>query len=137
MAQRVKISVREAKLRLVKAQAKDDGVSLSSLLARGLQHDLEARARLEADLELYGQDGWPTAEERRASIDSWTVRTPKAMREGTPSISESLTCELERRRPHLRVARLALVALAACGQTAVRTRGEERAGGDAEGDERR
>jgi hypothetical protein len=79
MAQMVKISVSvdKDKLRLAKAQAKDEGVSLSSLLARGLQHELDARARLQAALELYGPDGWPTPEERRRVVDSWTTRAPK------------------------------------------------------------
>ena len=79
MARMVKISVSvdKDKLNLAKAQANDEGVSLSSLLARGLQHELDARARLEAALELYGPDGWPTPEERRAIVDAWAVPAPR------------------------------------------------------------
>ncbi len=63
--------------RLPDIEAKKEGVSLSALLTRGLQHELDARARLEAVVELYGPDGWPTPEERKGVIDSWIARTPK------------------------------------------------------------
>ena len=74
---KVSVSVDREKLRLAKALAKEEGVSLSAILARGLQHELEARARLEAALELYGPDGWPTEEERGKLVQSWTRRSPK------------------------------------------------------------
>lgn len=79
MAKMVKISVSvdRDKVRLAKARAKEEGVSLSAFLARGLQHELDACARLEAALELYGRDGWPSAEERRKVVESWTTRTSK------------------------------------------------------------
>jgi hypothetical protein len=74
---KVSVSVDRDKLRLAKAQAKEEGVSVSALLTRGLQHELDARARLAAGLELYGAEGWPTAEERRKLVESWGVRRPK------------------------------------------------------------
>lgn len=79
MANMVKISVSvdKERLRLARAQAKEEGVSLSALLTRGLQHELDARARLEAALELYGPEGWPTREERRKIVDEWTTRPAK------------------------------------------------------------
>jgi len=79
MAKMVKVSVSmdKEKLRRAKAQAKEEGVSLSAVLSRGLEQVLDARARLEAALELYGPDGWPTAEERRKIVESWTARATK------------------------------------------------------------
>jgi hypothetical protein len=79
MAKMVKISVSvdKEKLRSAKAQAKAEGVSLSALLTRGLQRELDARARLEAALELYGPDGWPGPDERRKIVESWTARPTK------------------------------------------------------------
>jgi hypothetical protein len=78
MAKMVKISVSvdKDKLRLAKTQAKEEGVSLSALITRGLGHELEARARLQAALELYGSEGWPSEDERRAVLESWTRRRP-------------------------------------------------------------
>ncbi len=70
---KVSVSVDKEKLRLAKARAKAEGVSLSALLTRGLQHELEACARLDAALDLYGHDGWPTREERRKIVESWTT----------------------------------------------------------------
>ncbi len=80
MAKMVKISVSidKEKLRRAKAQAKEEGLSLSAVLSRGLEQVLDARARLDAALELYGPEGWPTAEERRAVVESWSLRTIKA-----------------------------------------------------------
>jgi len=74
---KVSVSVDKEKLRLAKAQAKKEGVSLSALLTRGLQHELDARARLDSALELYGPEGWPTADERRVIVESWATRTTK------------------------------------------------------------
>jgi hypothetical protein len=79
---KVSVSVDKEKLRVAKAHAKAEGVSLSALLTRGLQVELDARVRLAAALELYGPDGWPTNEEREALVASWTSRTikPRARR---------------------------------------------------------
>ncbi len=74
---KVSVSVEKEKLRLAQEQAKREGVSLSAIVTRGLQHELDARARLEAALELYGPDGWPTPEERRKVIASWTTQKTK------------------------------------------------------------
>ena len=74
---KISVSVDREKLRLAKVQAKKQGVSVSALLSRGLQHELDALARLEAAVELYGPDGWPTPEERRKLVESWTTRTIK------------------------------------------------------------
>ena len=79
---KVSVSVDAAKLRLARAQAKAEGVSLSAILTRGLQHELDARARLEAALSLYGVAGWPTAEERRKVIEAWTKPKAKARQRG-------------------------------------------------------
>ena len=72
---KISVSVDKEKLRIAKAYAKAEGVSLSALLTRGLQHELEARARLAAALELYGPEGWPTAEARRKIVEHWSART--------------------------------------------------------------
>jgi len=79
MAKMVKVSVSVDKdtLRLAKARARDEGVSLSALMTRGLQQELDAQARLDAALELYGADGWPTADERRAIVESWAKPAAK------------------------------------------------------------
>ena len=74
---KVSVSVDKDKLRIAKAHAKAEGVSLSALLTRGLQVELDARARLAAALELYGPDGWPTDEERETLVASWSSRTTK------------------------------------------------------------
>jgi hypothetical protein len=79
---KVSVSVDKDKLRLAKAQAKAEGVSLSALLTRGLQHELDARARLEAAFELYGPDGWATPEEQRELLESWTRPPAKLRRRG-------------------------------------------------------
>lgn len=74
---KISVSVDKDKLRLAKAQAKEEGVSLSALLTRGLDRELDARERLEAGLELYGADGWPSREERHKLIEQWTTRSTK------------------------------------------------------------
>ena len=81
---KVSVSVDKEQLRRAKAQAKQEGVSLSAVLCRGLEHVLDARARLEAAMELYGPDGWPTADERRRIVESWIARTikPRTKRRG-------------------------------------------------------
>ena len=81
---KVSVSVDKEKLRRAQAQAKEEGVSLSAVLSRGLEHVLDARARLEAALDLYGPDGWPTDDERRKIVESWTARAirPRTKRSG-------------------------------------------------------
>jgi hypothetical protein len=81
---KVSVSLDKEKLRRAKAQAKEQGVSLSAVLSRGLEQVLDARARLEAAVELYGADGWPTPEERREIVASWSARStkPRAKRSG-------------------------------------------------------
>lgn len=79
---KVSVSVDKEKLRRAQAQAKEEGVSLSAVLSRGLEQVLDARARLGAALELYGRDGWPTADQRRKIIESWIAPAvrPRAKR---------------------------------------------------------
>jgi hypothetical protein len=80
---KISVSVDKEKLRLAKALAKAEGVSLSALLTRGLQYELDARARLAAALELYGPDGWPTSDERPKIIESWAAPTKRAAKENS------------------------------------------------------
>jgi hypothetical protein len=79
MARMVKtsVSVDAEMLRLAKAHAEEEGVSLSAFLMRGLQREIDARARLEAALRLYGQEGWPKAEERRGLVKTWTTKAKR------------------------------------------------------------
>lgn len=81
---KVSVSLDKEKLRRAKAQAKEQGVSLSAILSRGLEQVLDARARLEAAVELYGPDGWPTPDERREIVESWSARAikPRPKRSG-------------------------------------------------------
>jgi sarcosine oxidase gamma subunit len=72
---KVSVSVDAEKLRLAKARARMEGVSLSAILTRGLQHELDACARLDAALALYGPDEWLSADDRRMVIESRTTRT--------------------------------------------------------------
>lgn len=75
---KISVSIDKEKLRRAKAQAKEEGLSLSAVLSRGLEQVLDARVRLDAALEFYGPEGWPSAEERRAVVESWSPRTIKA-----------------------------------------------------------
>ena len=79
---KVSVSVDKEQLRLAKAQARAEGLSVSAILTRGLERELDARARLEAALELYGPEGWPTPAERGKLVASW--KTPTTKRRSKP-----------------------------------------------------
>ena len=71
---KVSVSVDEEKLRRAQAEAGEEGASRSANLCRAVEHVLDARARLEAALEVYGPYGWPTAGERRKILEYWSTR---------------------------------------------------------------
>jgi hypothetical protein len=78
--QKISVAMGLSELRLAKAAAEDEGVSLSAFVTRAVRDRLEERERMEAEREVLATflpHEVPTTEEQRALVRFWNRQGPE------------------------------------------------------------
>lgn len=79
VTQKVSVAMGRTELRLAKAAAEDEGLSLSAYVTRAVRERLEERERQEAQREVLATflpHEFPTADEQRALVAFWNREGP-------------------------------------------------------------